>query len=310
MGSNMAENHPVGFQWVVEAKQRGRQDHPRRPALHAHERAGRHPRAAARRAATSPSWARDRPLHPRGATAYFKRVRRALHERARRSSPRTSATPRTSTACSRAGIPRRARYDPELLAVRGHAGGGRVRAARAGRAHRRAGPRRPRRRARARRAAARATTRCSTRAASSSSCAGTSPATRRSWSRRSAASRASSFLEVAEALCDNSGRERTTRLLLRGRLDAAHGRRAVHPHRLDHPAAAGQHRPAGRRHPGPARPRVDPGLDRHPDALQHPARLPADARGQAHEGLAGVRRAELAARPATGATWAPTRSRC
>ena len=23
MGSNMAENHPVGFQWVVEAKERG-----------------------------------------------------------------------------------------------------------------------------------------------------------------------------------------------------------------------------------------------------------------------------------------------
>src|ERR1700747_120265 len=23
MGSNMAENHPVGFQWVMEAKQRG-----------------------------------------------------------------------------------------------------------------------------------------------------------------------------------------------------------------------------------------------------------------------------------------------
>jgi formate dehydrogenase major subunit len=23
MGSNMAENHPVGFQWVMEAKERG-----------------------------------------------------------------------------------------------------------------------------------------------------------------------------------------------------------------------------------------------------------------------------------------------
>ena len=23
MGSNMAENHPVGFQWVIEAKERG-----------------------------------------------------------------------------------------------------------------------------------------------------------------------------------------------------------------------------------------------------------------------------------------------
>ncbi len=67
------------------------------------------------------------------------------------------------------------------------------------------------------------------------------------------------------------------RLLLRGRLDPALGRRAVHPHRRDHPAPARQHRPAGRRHHGAARPRLDPGLDRHPDALQPPPRLPADA---------------------------------
>ena len=62
------------------------------------------------------------------------------------------------------------------------------------------------------------------------------------------------------------------RVRVLGRLDAAHGRRPVHPHRGDHPAPARQHRPAGRRDPGAARPRVDPGLDRHPDALQHPAR--------------------------------------
>ena len=40
MGSNMAENHPVGFQWVMEARERGARGHPRRPALHAHERDG------------------------------------------------------------------------------------------------------------------------------------------------------------------------------------------------------------------------------------------------------------------------------
>ena len=45
----------------------------------------------------------------------------------------------------------------------------------------------------------------------------------------------------------------------------------------DPAAAAGQHRPAGRRHHGAARPRVDPGLDRHPDALRPAARLPAHA---------------------------------
>ena len=65
--------------------------------------------------------------------------------------------------------------------------------------------------------------------------------------------------------------------VLRGRLDAAHRRRPEHPHGRDHPAAAREHRPARRRDHGAARPRVDPGLDRHPDALQHPARLPADA---------------------------------
>ena len=46
------------------------------------------------------------------------------------------------------------------------------------------------------------------------------------------------------------------RLLLRGRLDPAHRRRPVHPHRGDPPAAARQHRPARRRHHGPARPRL------------------------------------------------------
>ena len=35
MGSNMAESHPVGFRWVMEAQERGATDHPRRPALHA-----------------------------------------------------------------------------------------------------------------------------------------------------------------------------------------------------------------------------------------------------------------------------------
>ncbi len=40
MGSNMAENHPVGFQWVMEARERGAQRDPRRSALHADERDG------------------------------------------------------------------------------------------------------------------------------------------------------------------------------------------------------------------------------------------------------------------------------
>ena len=64
---------------------------------------------------------------------------------------------------------------------------------------------------------------------------------------------------------------------LQRRLDAAQRRRAVHPRRRDHPAAAGQHRPAGRRRLRAARARQHPGLDGHPDAVQPAARLPADA---------------------------------
>ena len=67
------------------------------------------------------------------------------------------------------------------------------------------------------------------------------------------------------------------RLLLRRRLDAPQRRRADDPHRLDPADPAGQHRPARRRHHGAARARQHPGVDGHPDAVQHPSRLPADA---------------------------------
>ena len=67
------------------------------------------------------------------------------------------------------------------------------------------------------------------------------------------------------------------RHLLRRRPHAALGRRADHPDGSDSAAAARQHRASRRRHPRAARPCVDSGLDRHPDALRHPAGLPADA---------------------------------
>ena len=80
MGSNMAENHPVGFRWVMEAQGARREGHPRRPALHAHERDGdearRHPRRQRHRLPR-----RHRQLHPRE-RPLLPRVRRALHERA------------------------------------------------------------------------------------------------------------------------------------------------------------------------------------------------------------------------------------
>ena len=85
------------------------------------------------------------------------------------------------------------------------------------------------------------------------------------------------FLQVASRSAENSGRERTTRVRLLGRLDSAHRRRAVHPHRGDTAAVAGQHRPARRRHHGSARARVHPGQHRHPDAVQPAAGLHPDA---------------------------------
>ena len=149
------------------------------------------------------------------------------------------------------------------------------------------------------------TTRCSTRAASSRSCAALRAL--------HAGDGGGDLRRPARAL--PRGRRGAVRqlgprahlgLLLRGRLDPAHPRRAEHPRRLDPPAAAGQHRPAGRRHPGAARPRVHPGLDRHPDALQHPARLPADAGGR-DDGSLHASSSRPRRRPASGATWAPTR---
>ena len=55
------------------------------------------------------------------------------------------------------------------------------------------------------------TRRCSTRAACSRCSSGTTPATRRRWSRETCGVPAEAFLEVCEAVTENSGRDRTTR---------------------------------------------------------------------------------------------------
>ena len=98
-------------------------------------------------------------------------------------------------------------------------------------------------------------------------------ATRRKWSSASAGRRAATFLKVAETLCQRLGPRPDRRDLLRGRLDPAHHGRPDNPRGHDPAVAAGQYRPARRRHPRPARPRLDPGLDRYPHALQPAARL-------------------------------------
>ena len=101
MGSSMAENHPVGFQWVIAGARARRQDHPRRPAVHPHVGDGRHVGPAPRRQRHRLSRRADQ-LRAR-ARARLPRLRRALHQRRRRSSATTSRTPRISAACSPAG---------------------------------------------------------------------------------------------------------------------------------------------------------------------------------------------------------------
>ncbi len=53
MGSSMAENHPVGFRWVIEARERGATVIHVDPRFTPHLGDGRHVGAAARRHATS-----------------------------------------------------------------------------------------------------------------------------------------------------------------------------------------------------------------------------------------------------------------
>ena len=80
-----------------------------------------------------------------------------------------------------------------------------------------------------------------------------------------------------EALCENSGRERTGAFVYAvGWTQHTVGVQYIRTAAIIQLLLGNMGRP-GRRHHGAARPRVDPGLDRHPDALQHPARLPADA---------------------------------
>ena len=266
----MAEAHPVGFRWVMKARERGAK------VIHVDPRFSRTSAMADLhvpiRAGTDIAFLGGLIRHVLETESYFQRVRRQLHERRRRWSTRSSRTPRTSAGSSPASTPSRA---PTTRRP------GRTRAARSLAAGRASTPRR-----RSRRAPAPACCRhvqrdetLSTRAASSRSCAATSRATRRRWSSGSAASRPSSSPQVADALIANSGRERTTALCYAvGWTQHTAGVQMIRAGR-DPAAPARQHRPPRRRHHRAARPRVDPGLDRHPDALRPAAGLPAHAAG-------------------------------
>ena len=106
----------------------------------------------------------------------------------------------------------------------------------------------------ARGAAAATTARCSTRTASTRSC-------KRHYARytpemveRVDRLPARDLPEGGRGAGAQFGPRAHQRLLLRGRLDAAHDRRADDPRRGDPAGAARQHRAARRRHPGAARP--------------------------------------------------------
>ena len=114
------------------------------------------------------------------------------------------------------------------------------------------------------------------------------------------------FPRCASCSSKNSGRERTTAFVHGVGWTPAHDRLAVHPRGLDPATAARQHGPPGRGRDGDARPRLDPGLERHPDAVRHAARLHPDA---ARPPPRGPRRVtSRATRPtrASGATCATT----
>ncbi len=226
----MAEAHPVGLPVGDGGEAEGRDGHPRRPALHSHVGHRRHPCA-------DPGRFRHRvprrPGQPRTEQRpRLPRVRRGLHQRSRRSSTRSSGTPRISTGCSRVSTRRPAHYDPRLVALRATRRSSRTTAAtprswprtkaeaaapssrtrrRTSETHGSGGPRSAGRDA--------ATRRSSTRAASSRSSSATTPATRRRWCRRSAGSRPEKFAQVADALDQQQRTGADGRDLLRGRLD-------------------------------------------------------------------------------------------
>ena len=202
----MAEAHPVGFRWVMKAKERGAKiihvdpRFSRTSAMadvHVPIRAGTRHRLPRR---ADPPRARDRVL--------LQGVRPRLHQRrdADQRGLRGHRGPRRPLQRLR---PRERRLRPARR--------GRTRAARS--PPRRASASTRRQSFEAKTGAGHddrrgqdATRRCSTRAASSTSSSATSPATRRRWSSASAASARAVPARSPSSLIANSGRERTTAL--------------------------------------------------------------------------------------------------
>ena len=237
----MAECHPVAFQWVMEAKARGA------TVIHVDPRFTRTSAVADLyvpiRAGADIAFLGGLINHVLRPATVLPRIRRSPTRTRRRSSARTSRTPRTSTGCSPAST-RAPDYDPHL-ALRG-----RVMAAAAGSAIRRAASRAASggdgTGSRGRTVATPTLDR--TLAASALRVPGPEAALRplhpgdgRAGLRHPAGRLRPGLPSLVVA---NSGRERPPAFVLRGRLDPAHDRRPVHPHRVD-PAAAARATSAG-----------------------------------------------------------------
>ena len=285
----MAECHPVGFQWVMEAQGPGRQGHPHRPAVHPHLGGGRPARAAA---------GRQRHRVPRR--------HRQLHPRATRSTSSEYVVAYTNAATilredfrdteDLDGVfsgydPETGTYDTATWQYEGDEEAG--------------GRREPR--SAVRRAGGEDDGRTSPSAAPGTRWAVTAPALEHAGC--TATRRCSDPRCVFQVLKRHYARYtpemvaadvRRPRRRLPAGVRGGHREQRPRAHHGwvysvgwthhtvgvqyirgvgDHPAAAGQHGPARRRHPGAARARQHPGLDRHPDAVQPAARLPADAQG-------------------------------
>ena len=290
-GSNFAEAHPVGFQWVMEAKARGA------TIIHVDPRFTRTSALADLhvpiRAGTDIAFLGGLIHHVLSEEKDFREYVLAYTNAATLVGEDFRDTEDLDGVFS--GLdPDSAAYDPTSWQYEGASVHGRPTAvdARTPAATRRRA-RRPRRGGRAVQAAAgseaagpavtrstahpSATRRSSTRAASTRSSSGTTPATPPRWSSGSAASRGTPSSAVCDALTANSGRDRTSAFCYAvGWTQHTVGSQYIRT-ASDPPAAAGQHRPARRRHPGAARPRLHPGFQRHPHPLQPAARLPPDA---------------------------------
>ena len=282
MGSSMAENHPVGFQWVDRgAREERRDDHSRRSALQPHVGDGR--LWVPLRAGSDIVFLGALINYVLAERARLPRVRRPLHERRddpARGLPRHRGSRRAVLRMGRG----EAAVRPESWLYEGAEPTGQSSETTSSGGRARQGPRR--------RSAARLIGADRDETLQHPRCV--FQVLKRHFARYTP--------EMVEQCCGIPQERvpRSRRHLHRAPRDPRRPARSAtrsgwtqhsigradHPRRGDPATAARQHRPSRRRHHGAARPRVDPGIDRHPDAVRHPARLPADAEFESGDALA------------------------